>query len=45
MVMRESSSFSVSPTESELMLYPRRANSPEIRVKTPDVFFTNMDSV
>src|SRR5574342_813175 len=40
MVMRENSGFSVGPTVSEAMLYPRRENSPEMRCSTPGLFST-----
>src|SRR5215208_2912293 len=42
-VMRESDSSSVGPTASVSMLNPRRANSPEILVRTPGLFSTRMD--
>src|SRR5688572_1319857 len=42
-VMRDSDSSSVGPTASVSMLNPRRANSPEIRVRTPGLFSTRIE--
>src|SRR3954462_317330 len=44
-VTREMSSSSVGPTVSVSMLKPRRANRPAIRVRTPGLFSTRIDSV
>src|SRR3954467_90925 len=44
-VMREMSSSSVGPTDSVSMLNPRRAKSPAMRVSTPGLFSTRIDSV
>ena len=43
--MREKSGFSVGPTASESMLYPRREKSEEIRAKTPGLFSTRTEIV
>ncbi len=42
-VMREMWSSSVGPTVSVSMLKPRRANSPEMRVRTPGLFSTRIE--
>src|SRR4051794_27602174 len=44
-VIREIDSSSVGPTVSVSMLKPRRAKSPAIRVRTPGLFSTRIDSV
>ena len=43
--MRESVGSSVTPTASESMLNPRRANSDDTRVSTPGLFSTRTESV
>ncbi len=45
MVIRDTSGCSVSPTASESMLKPRRANRPATRARMPGLFSTSTDSV